>query len=79
MGTEASIGKAMSARLARAATIGSLELLIVLQHDMVPVSHEPPLATGVAEAATPVTTANAAIKETSDLGSIMAKSRWRLW
>jgi hypothetical protein len=79
-GIEASTGIAMPAVPSRRATIGSLTLVIELQHDSDPVSHDPPpLATGVAEAATPVTTVNAAIKEARDLGSIMVKSGWRLW
>ena len=69
MGTATSTGREMPSAPAREVKTGLLTLLTVLQHCIAPVLHAlpPPLATGVTEAATPVATAEAAIKETRDL------------
>jgi hypothetical protein len=77
----------------RRPTSGLLVEVNVSQHEIDPVSHsltvtgervgggKPPssLTTGVAEAATPLATAKAAMKETKGLKSIIVKARLRLW
>ena len=63
---------------------GLFAAVTVLQHDIDPTLHwlaliEPPLATGVAAAETPVATAKTAMKETRVLESIIVKAGWSLW
>lgn len=69
MGIPTSTGKEMPSVPAREVKVGSLALLIVLQHCIVPVLHAlpPSLATWITEAATLVATAKAVINETSEL------------
>ena len=69
MGIPTFTGREMPSAPAREVKVGSLTLLTVLQHCIVPVLHAlpPSLATWITEAATPVATAKAVIKETRDL------------
>ena len=82
------MSRGMPSRPAACATNGLLDVVTVLQHDTDPTLHWlwliaggelSPLASGVAAAEAPVATANAAMKETRVLESIMVRAVWSLW
>ena len=72
--------KGMPSRPDSDARAGSFLVKVASQHDTDPTLHWlPPRAIGVAAAETPVATAEATMKETRGLESIIVKAGWSLW